>query len=47
MAAVWGRLEVLKWARANGCPWSRNIRELALESHNAAVIEWVNANGAP
>jgi hypothetical protein len=24
-----GHLEVLKWARANGCPWDRLTREVA------------------
>ena len=28
-AARGGHLEVLKWARANGCPWDEVIRELA------------------
>jgi len=34
---------VLKWLRANGCPWDR-------ETHQAArghILEWAVANGLP
>ena len=30
-AAEGGHLEVLKWARENGCPWDEETRELAAE----------------
>tara|TARA_B110000259_G_scaffold24696_1_gene25319 strand:- start:1668 stop:1805 length:138 start_codon:yes stop_codon:yes gene_type:complete len=43
MAADGGHLEVLKWLRANGCPWDR-------ETHQAArghILEWAVANGLP
>jgi hypothetical protein len=26
-----GHLEVLKWARENGCPWTERAREIAAE----------------
>jgi hypothetical protein len=28
-AAEHGHLEVLKWARANGCPWNKWTRQVA------------------
>jgi hypothetical protein len=28
-AAKYGHLDVLKWARENGCPWYEHTRQLA------------------
>jgi hypothetical protein len=50
-AALYGQLEVLRWAHAHGCPWSWHTRrgaELAVQAgrgDGAAVLAWVLANG--
>jgi hypothetical protein len=38
-----GHLEVLQWARANGCPWDHHTRDVA----TGHVLEWAVANGVP
>jgi hypothetical protein len=42
-AAVYGHLKILKWLRANGCPWDRTTREEA----TGHILEWAVANGVP
>tara|TARA_B110000046_G_scaffold93492_1_gene101435 strand:- start:44 stop:256 length:213 start_codon:yes stop_codon:yes gene_type:complete len=42
-----GHLEVLKWARANGCPWDEDTCEAAAEGGQLEVLEWAVANGCP
>jgi hypothetical protein len=42
-AAQGGHLEVMQWARANGCPWDRGTRKNA----SGHVLEWAVANGVP
>ena len=42
-AAIGRHLEVLKWLRANGCPWDWQTCIYA----NGATLEWTIANGAP
>ena len=41
-------LEVLKWARAQGCPWDQLavVREAAYNGH-LEVLQWARAQGAP
>jgi hypothetical protein len=34
---------MLKWARANGCPWDRTTRDFA----SGHILEWAVANGVP
>jgi hypothetical protein len=42
-----GHLEVLQWARANGCPWNKyTIVRVCQYGHDDVVI-WAKANGAP
>ena len=36
-------LEVLKWLRANGCPWDRST----LIAASGDLLEWAVANGVP
>lgn len=38
-----GRLEILQWARENGCPWDEETWEVARES----VRPWLRENGCP
>jgi hypothetical protein len=39
-------IEVLKWARANGAPWSGQLCASAAEFRKFEVLEWAYANGA-
>lgn len=42
-----GRLEVMRWARTNGCPWSLFTCSRAASSGHLKVIKWARANGCP
>ena len=46
-AASGGHLEVLQWARANGCPWDEETCREAAEGGHLEVLQWARANGAP
>ena len=46
-AAEGGHLHVLKWLRANGCPWDEGTCEKAAEGGHLAVLRWARANGCP
>jgi hypothetical protein len=46
-AADKGHLEVLQWARANGCPWDEEKIALADSNGYDDVVIWAKANGAP
>ena len=46
-AAEGGCLSVLKWARAQGCPWDEwTCAEAAYNGH-LAVLQWARAQGCP
>eukprot|EP01051_Picozoa_sp_SAG22_P018968 SAG22_NODE_3356_length_1760_cov_2.343769_1_plen_43_part_00 len=38
---------LLKWARANGCQWDREVIRRASDNGHAEVAEWARANGCP
>ena len=42
-----GHLEMLQWARANGCPWNEYTCSYAAEEGHDVILEWAIANGAP
>ena len=42
-----GHLEVLQWARANGCSVGRGDLRRAAEGGHLEVLQWARANGAP
>jgi hypothetical protein len=42
-----GHLEVLQWARANGCPWSSDMCKDAADNGHLHVVKWALANGFP
>jgi uncharacterized protein YciI len=42
-----GHLEVLMWARANGCPWCEQTCRAAVRGAHLAVLQWARANGCP
>ena len=46
-AALGGHLEVLQWARANGCPWNVDTCYQAVGSGHLKVLQWARANGCP
>ena len=47
MAAGRGHLEVLQWARANGCEWNEDTCSDAAEEGHLEVLQWARANGCP
>jgi uncharacterized protein YabN with tetrapyrrole methylase and pyrophosphatase domain len=42
-----GHLEVLLWARANGCPWDEEACMEAATGGRLHVLQWARANGCP
>jgi len=38
-------LEVLQWARANGCPWSDWMCDYAAQRGNLEVLKWARSEG--
>ena len=40
-----GHLEVLKWARENGCDWDSNTCSYAAENGHLEVLKWARENG--
>ena len=46
-AAVNGHLEILKWARENGCPWDKCTCTYAASNGHLEVLKWARENGCP
>ena len=46
-AARGGHLEVLQWARQNGCPWDEYTCVYAAMGGHLEVLKWARANGCP
>jgi hypothetical protein len=46
-AAKAGHLEILQWARANGCPWNEETCAGAARCGHLEVLQWARANGCP
>ena len=42
-----GDLEVLKWAKTNGCPWGGYTCVCAARNGRLEVLQWARANGCP
>jgi hypothetical protein len=42
-----GHMEVLQWARANGCPWNWRTCAAAARNGHLDVLQWARANGCP
>jgi hypothetical protein len=42
-----GHLEVLKWARANDCPWDFRTCAFAAKGGHLETLKWARANGCP
>ncbi|MDE2101059.1 MAG: hypothetical protein KGL39_27680 [Patescibacteria group bacterium] len=47
IAAANGQLNVIKWLRAQGCPWDERVCVTAARRGHLEVLEWVRANGCP
>ena len=46
-AARAGHLEVLKWARLNGCPWDESTCCHAAKGGHLKVLQWARCDGCP
>jgi hypothetical protein len=46
-AAAAGRLDMLQWARAQGCPWSSATCEYAAAEGYLEILDWAVRNGCP
>ena len=44
-AARGGHLDVLRWARENGCAWNANTCAFAAEGGHLEVLRWARENG--
>ena len=42
-----GHLELLKWARLNGCPWDKITYENRVENRNPALVRYLEDEGCP
>jgi hypothetical protein len=47
MAGMGGHLYILKYVRAQGCPWDEGCMDFAAEGGHMEVLRWGRANGAP
>ena len=46
-AAYNGHLEVLKWARLNGCNWNSNTCINAAQNGHLEILKWFKENNCP
>ncbi|KAL6076337.1 Ankyrin repeat domain-containing protein [Balamuthia mandrillaris] len=46
-AAFTGNLEMVQWAREQGCPWDETTCRLAARGGHLAVLEWARDRGCP
>ena len=46
-AAREGNLEVLQWARRNGCPWDEQTCAAAAKGGHLELLQWAHQNGCP
>eukprot|EP00951_Prasinocladus_malaysianus_P048568 scaffold659976_cov41-Prasinocladus_malaysianus.AAC.1 len=47
MRQICARLELLAWARSQGCPWNRGTCEAAAACGSLEGLKWLRANGCP
>ena len=47
IAALNGHLEVLKWARGNGCPWNKQTCSYAAINGDLEVLKYARENSCP
>src|SRR4051812_5093758 len=46
-AALDGSLNLIKWARINGCPWDAYTCANAARGGHLEALQWARANGCP
>ncbi len=46
-AAKYGYLDILKWLRENGCPWSEDTCVAAASMGHLHILQWARENGCP
>ena len=46
-AARHGRLEILQWARENGCPWDEETTRIAARYERLDLLAWAMDHGCP
>ena len=46
-AAASGNLELVRWLRAEGCPWNWKTCSCAANKGHVEVLRWARENGAP
>jgi len=46
-AAGNGHLEVLKYARSNGCPWNEEVCSYAACNGHLEILKWAKSEGCP
>ena len=46
-AAKFGQMDILQWARQNGCPWDEQTCTSAAENGHLEVLIWAQQNGCP
>jgi hypothetical protein len=46
-AALGGRLNVLQWLRAEGCPWDERTHTASALGVDLKLRKWVEDNGCP
>lgn len=46
-AAYNDKLEILKWLKKHGCPWSSDTTDRAAECQNFEILKWAIENGCP
>jgi len=42
-----GHLELLKWARLNGCPWDGNTYNYGVRNGDPALVRYLEDEGCP
>jgi len=42
-----GKIDILKWARENGCPWNEDICSDAASNGHLDCLKWARENGCP
>ena len=47
LAALHGHLEVLRWARSQGCPWNKSLTWTAAMSGQLKVLVWLIKEECP
>jgi len=47
LAAEFGHLDVVQWARKHGCPWDARACTIAAQHGHLEVLRWAREHGCP